>query len=84
VRIRALQCGDVEPEFAAPVVGAVPGERARAGIEARLEQRARRDCIEPASGAPGLRHQHLPEMIVEIEIEQRAVQVEQHVVDVGP
>jgi hypothetical protein len=44
----------------------------------------RRGHVEPTARAPGLRHQHLPEMVVEIEIEQRAIEVEQHVIDAVP
>lgn len=63
---------------------AVPGQRALAGGKARLQQRAGCEQIQAALRAPHLRHQRLPEVIVEIQIKQRTVQIQQHVIDTCP
>ena len=71
-----LQRGDVEAEFLAPVIDAVPVQRAALGVEARLQLREGRDRVEPALRAPPVRQRLEPEQVVEAQVEDRAVHVE--------
>jgi hypothetical protein len=78
---RALEHRDVERERAAPVVDAVPVERAVGPVENRPHQAMRLVDRDAAARCEPARQYFLPEQLVESEIEQRAVHVEQHGVD---
>ncbi|MFO1467299.1 MAG: DEAD/DEAH box helicase [Steroidobacteraceae bacterium] len=80
----ALDVRDVEPEFAAPVVDAIPVERAHGGAELRREDLAGTRRRETVRARVVRRHQFLPEPGVEAQVEQRTVHVEQHGIDARP
>jgi hypothetical protein len=75
---------NIEPQFIAPVIDAIPLERAPPGIEARLQRRQRRSQVQSARLAPQSRHRFEPEQVVEAQVEHRAVHVEAHGVDALP
>ena len=79
-----LERRDVEPEFVAPVIHAVPVERAALRVEPRPQLRHRRVVIEAACLAPAPRQHLEPEQVVEMQVEHGAVHVEAHDVDAGP
>ena len=81
---RALHRQDVERERAAPVVDAVPVERAGRRLEDRPHEAARLLDRDAAALGEAARQVLLPETLVVAEVEQRAVHVEQHGVDGGP
>ena len=79
-----LERGDVEVEFLAPVVDAVPLERAPLRVEARPQPRdglLRRHAV---ALAPAARQRLEPEQVVEAQVEHRAVHVEAHGADGAP
>ena len=80
----ALQLRDVQRQLATPEVDAVPVERALLGDEARRERRA--GCLQRQRVTLGvaLGHDFQPEIVIEAQVEQRAVHVEQHGVDFVP
>ena len=80
----AFQLGDVERQLAAPEVDAVPVERPLLGDEARLECRASGLQRQLVTLGVALGQHFQPEIVVEAQIEQRAVHVEQDGVDLVP
>ena len=81
----ALERRDIQLELPAPVLHAVPVQRARALAQARRELRAR--LLE--GDAAGVRPRRCgmvcaPEMGIKRQIQQRAVKIQQHRVDGGP
>src|SRR3569623_1257332 len=84
VRDLALQQADVEIELAAPVVDAIPVERALAAAEHEREHGLGRDHVEPAALGVAAGQQLLPELVVIVEVEQGTVHVEQHRINLIP
>ena len=82
--VLALQALQVHTEIARPMIEAIPLERADLGLEARRERLLRGRHAHPAQVRVALRHDLAPEQIVEVEIEQRAVHVDEHGVDAVP
>ena len=80
----ALERRDVETQFVAPVIHAVPVERAALRLEPRLELGHGRLVIEAARCTPAARQHLEPEQVVEMQVEHGAVHVETHPVDAGP
>ena len=80
----ALQLRDVERQFAAPEVDAIPVESALLGDETRRERRASRLQRQLVAPRIALGQHFQPEIVVEAQIEQRAVHVEQDGVDLVP
>ncbi len=81
---RTLQCRHIEPQLAAPVIHAIPVQRALAGAKAWLQLLAR---LVGSKGARRAIHRGQvvpPEVGVEGEVEQRAIEVEQDGVDLIP
>src|SRR3546814_18028950 len=74
----ALQAGHVEAGLVAPVVGAIPRQRVLHGAESRRQFGARRVETQAMFQRVALRYEFAPEVIVEGEVEHRAVHVEQH------
>ncbi len=66
------------------MIEAVPFERADHGVEARRERRPRSRHGHAVQTGIALRHDLAPKQIVEVEIEQRAVHVDEHRVDAVP
>ncbi len=81
--VLSLEGGDVQAQLGAPVLGAVPRQGPRAGRKTRLQHPAGRFLIQPPTRAPGPGYQDLPEMIIEIQVQQGAVQIEQDMIDAG-
>ena len=83
VRFRAC---DVQPQLAAPVIDAIPVQRAFAGPEAgRADAPSRRLDVEAARRCAYSAGMTLePEVVVERQIEQRAVEIEQNGIYVVP
>jgi len=73
---RGLERRDVEVEFLAPVVDAVPVERAPLGIETRVELADRLLGRHSMALAPVPRQRIEPEKVVEAQVQHRAVHVE--------
>src|SRR5690606_14119531 len=80
----ALQGSEIEAEIARPMIEAVPRQLACDRIEARREALARMLDREAVALRVSLRHELEPKEVVEREIEQRAVHVDEHGVDVVP
>src|SRR3984885_14458516 len=80
----AMQRRHVELQLAAPVIHAIPVERAGAGTQARMQRRARLGEAQRASRRIGLRHDLAPQMVIEAQIEQRAVEVEERRINTLP
>ena len=77
----AVERGDIDPQFPAPVVDAIPVERALLGGKHRFELLLGGNDGDRIRSRIFAGHQLAPEMIVEPEIEDRAVHVEQHGID---
>jgi hypothetical protein len=79
-----FQRGDIELELATPEIGAVPVERSLPCSEARAQRSVRfgeRDRVMPREP---LGNDLQPEIVVEAQIEQRAIHIEQDGIDLGP
>src|SRR5690606_33767162 len=79
-----LQLGDVELQLLAPVVDAVPVEGAPLGVEQGGQLRPRGGPVEAVALGVAGRQVLLPEVVVEVEVEQGAIHVEQDGVDGAP
>ncbi len=75
---------DVESKLAAPVIDRVPVERALDRAEFRPEPLERLREIEPIELGVAARNEVEPELIIELEVEERAVHVKEHGIDAGP
>ena len=82
--MNVLELFDVEPEIAAPMIEAVPIERALDRIEAPRQPLARFGGGAAVELGVMRGHELEPKVIVEREIEQRAVHVDEHRVDSFP
>src|SRR3569832_2557410 len=71
-------------ELAAPVVDALPVERALAAAEHEREHGLGRDHVEPAALGVAAGQQLLPELVVIVEVEQGTVHVEQYRINLIP
>jgi hypothetical protein len=84
IESRALDVGDVEAQFAAPVIDAIPLHGAAGRVKSRLEEFQRIRPGQTVLRRVAVRYEFLPEPIVETQIEQRSIHVQQHGVNLGP
>ena len=77
----ALQGLQIQVEIARPMVEAIPLERTQFRFEAGLERPLRLGHRQVVQRCITLRHDLAPKVRVEVEIEQRAVHVDEHRVD---
>src|SRR5690606_36558287 len=82
--VTSFQRDEIELQLRAPMLEAIPRERARDALLARRELALRGVESEPVPLSVAGRHELAPEEIVEREIEQRAVHVDQHGIDLVP
>ena len=80
----AFDGGDVESELTRPMVDAIPLQRPVGGREACPQQVERVPRRQSMQGSVVMRNEFLPEPIVEAQIEQRAIHVEKHGIDLRP
>src|SRR5690606_8876918 len=79
-----LQSCDIELEGSAPIVRAIPVERSLLGGEQGRQNFLRALDADAAALRIALGNGLAPEIVVETQVEERAVHVEQHRVDAGP
>ena len=84
VRDFFLEAHDVQLQLGLPEIHRIPVEGAGAGVKARHQFLASAARRQAARRGIALRQMHLPEMVVEIQVEQGAVHVEQDAVDARP
>jgi hypothetical protein len=84
VRIAGLERGHVQAQLAAPVIHAVPGQLPAPAAKQRFQVGARIGQRQATGLGVVLRQVLLPEGVVELEVEQRAVHVEHDGVDRVP
>ncbi|MNF95434.1 hypothetical protein D3C84_781860 [compost metagenome] len=80
----ALEVADRQLEFAAPEIRAVPVELAGVLMEQRQQLGIGQCAADTVVLGIALRQVLHPEVIIEVQVEQGAVHVEQHGVDLGP
>ena len=75
---------DVQIERGAPVIKAIPAQRVLHSLILRVNQCLRLRQWDPAPFAERLRYMLQPEVAVKLQIEQRAIHVQQNGIDAGP
>ena len=84
VRHLVFEFGDIHRQLRRPVVCAVPLQSVPLAIKARQEFRAAGCGVEAAQLGEAAGQMVLPEVIVEMEVEQGAVHIEENSVDGAP
>ncbi len=79
----ALQGQDVHVQFPGPIVQGIPGESALHRPEARPQGFQGRGGTHTVSLAETQRQVFQPEMVIEMQIQERAVHVQEHALDDG-
>ena len=77
----AMQRTDVDAEIAAPVLDAIPGQRAAQRIEAPRDLGIGGVHVQPLRNREALRHEIAPDVVVIGLVEQRAIEVQAHGID---
>lgn len=80
----AFQQFDIQLQLAPPVVHAVPLDGSLHGAIARCQLLLRRRQVDAAALRIALRHMLQPEVVVEVEVEQRSIHIEKDAVDGMP
>ena len=79
-----FQTRDIDVELMRPIIGAVPVERSMDCREARLQGSPRLLQSQTVAPRKALGDEFQPEIIVKLQVEQRAVHVQQHRIDALP